>query len=179
MQVHLEAVSRVLVLVPNLRLTQYLIYYHFRILLHVAEAVEHMHGQGCVHLDLKPGNLLIALKGAEQAGRTSAAGTAGEGLEQRLLCQVCDWELSSVNEGVCVKETRRAGGTPGYWSPEQVVELPLTNWLTSAGACNMQAVKAGAMSAYWRKPCLDPPPAAAGERVSRCSDSIPYKRLIH
>jgi hypothetical protein len=33
-------------------------------------------------------------------------------------------------------------------------------------------VKAGAMSAYWRKPCLDPPPmAAAGERVSRCSDS--------
>lgn len=72
----------------------------------VAWAQEHMHKVGTLHLDMKPNNILVRLKGDPRWS-----------LWRRVHCLVCDFGLAAVNiEG---SATGR-GGTPGYWAPELV-----------------------------------------------------------
>jgi len=79
---------------------------HQMIGLQVAWALEHMHKVGTLHLDMKPNNILVRLRGD---GRSP--------LFKRLHCLVCDFGLAAVNiEG---SATGR-GGTPGYWAPELI-----------------------------------------------------------
>ena len=65
----------------------------------VASALEHLHGHGFVHRDVKPGNILI-----------TPDGTA----------KLCDLGLSrSVTPGGTVTATSMVVGTPAYMAPEQ------------------------------------------------------------
>jgi len=68
--------------------------------LQVAQAIEHGHGQGIVHRDIKPGNIMI-----------STEGTA----------KVTDYGLAKRSEGDSGKSTGagKVLGTPYYISPEQ------------------------------------------------------------
>lgn len=79
---------------------------HQMIGLQVAWALEHMHKVGTLHLDMKPNNILVRLRGDNRTP-----------LFKRLHCLVCDFGLAAVNiEG---SATGR-GGTPGYWAPELI-----------------------------------------------------------
>ena len=147
------------------------------ILLQVADAVQHIHSEGAMHLDLKPDNVLVAVcDSIDGTNHTidmyAADGTAA--LETRVLCQLCDWELSSMFEGV--PGARSGGGTPGFWAPEQVTPLPV---LKATTPLSTQAVEHSAMSLYWRQVCLDPQPTPAQpERVSTLSDSWGLATLL-
>lgn len=64
----------------------------------VAVALEHLHAQGLVHRDVKPGNIMLA-----------ADGTA----------KLCDMGLARpLTAGVTVTETEMVVGTPTYMAPE-------------------------------------------------------------
>jgi serine/threonine-protein kinase len=68
--------------------------------LQVARALEHGHGQGIIHRDIKPGNIMISAEG---------------------IAKVTDYGLAKRNEGSSKKSTAagRVMGTPYYISPEQ------------------------------------------------------------
>ena len=73
----------------------------------IAHAVGHVHGQGLVHLDLKPSNILLD----------------GEcdGPWDRVIPRISDFGLSLAEDGGGLTETTMAGirGTPSYMAPEQ------------------------------------------------------------
>ena len=88
-------------------------------------------------------------------------------IEGRIVCQLSDWELVSTFESALNREA--LGGTPGFWSPEQVVPLPA---YSEAKALARHALESCAVDAYWRAVCLDPPPLPpAPECISAASDS--------
>ncbi len=68
-----------------------------RLMRTVAEAVEYAHQVGILHLDLKPGNVLIDERGAPQVGDFGLAHRISEAAEGRVM----------------------AAGTPAYMAPEQ------------------------------------------------------------
>jgi serine/threonine protein kinase len=70
-----------------------------RMMAEVAEALEYAHGQGVVHRDMKPSNLLLS-----QAGRLS----------------VNDFGLARLLEQPGITMTGEFVGTPAYMSPEQI-----------------------------------------------------------
>jgi hypothetical protein len=132
-------------------------------MLQVAEAVEHIHSQGALHLDLKPDNVLVSIPDSVAP------------LHARVACQLCDWELVSRFEHAPAKsrhshsDSHSHGGTPGFWSPEQVVPLPSCR---SASLPAAHALECRAVEAYWRAVCIDPPPVPmVPRRVSASSDS--------
>ena len=147
------------------------------ILLQVANAVQHIHSEGAMHLDLKPDNVLVAVCDSIDGTNHSIDMYAADGtaaLETRVLGQLCDWELSSMFEGV--PGARSGGGTPGFWAPEQVTPLPV---LKATTPLSTQAVEHSAMSSYWRQVCLDPPPTPVQpEKVSTLSDSWGLATLL-
>lgn len=64
----------------------------------VAVALEHLHAQGLVHRDVKPGNIMLATDG---------------------VTKVCDMGLARpLTAGVTVTETEMVVGTPTYMAPE-------------------------------------------------------------
>lgn len=75
-----------------------------------ARAVEHIHANGLLHLDLKPSNILLD-------------GPEGAGWDQ-LVPKVSDFGLSLSHEDMATPETSLNGprGTPPYMAPEQTDE---------------------------------------------------------
>jgi serine/threonine protein kinase len=72
-------------------------------LLQVAMAVQFMHGEGALHLDLKPANVLVQVRPNQDNGAHAQA------LESRVVCQLCDWELVSVYQTQSASECRTGG----------------------------------------------------------------------
>ncbi len=72
------------------------------ILLQAARALGHAHGEGVVHRDVKPANLMINTKGD---------------------LVVSDFGIAKVGESSHLTRTGAAIGTPAYMSPEQVMGL--------------------------------------------------------
>jgi serine/threonine-protein kinase len=73
--------------------------HEFRILRQVAEALDYVHGQGVIHKDIKPENILV---NARQ--------------EARLI----DFSLAQTKLDRLLQFTKRAEGTPLYMAPEQI-----------------------------------------------------------
>jgi len=73
--------------------------YEFRILRQIAEALDYIHGQGVIHKDLKPENVLI-----------------NERSEIRLI----DFSLGQSKMDRVLQFGKRVEGTPLYMAPEQI-----------------------------------------------------------
>ncbi|HVR86009.1 MAG TPA: serine/threonine-protein kinase, partial [Planctomycetota bacterium] len=73
--------------------------HEFRILRQVAEALDFVHGQGVVHKDLKPENVLLNARG-----------------EARLI----DFSLAQTKMDRLLQFSKRVEGTPLYMAPEQI-----------------------------------------------------------
>jgi eukaryotic-like serine/threonine-protein kinase len=90
-----------------------------------AEALDHAHGLGVVHRDVKPSNLMIVLPKRGEvdgpAGRNSsiAARSVSDGRPE-LTIRVMDFGLARRDEGeITVTLDGQVLGTPAYMSPEQ------------------------------------------------------------
>ncbi|WP_331770036.1 serine/threonine-protein kinase [Embleya sp. NBC_00888] len=70
----------------------------------LAEALGSVHAAGLIHRDLKPSNVLLALDGPH----------------------VIDFGISRAAEGTSHTRSGAVVGSPGYMSPEQALEQPLT-----------------------------------------------------
>lgn len=77
-----------------------------QILIDMAEALEHMHENGFMHLDFKPENVLVT--------RNAAV---------RLI----DFDLAQPIPEKPTKSSRKNPGTPAYMPPEQLLGQPLTH----------------------------------------------------
>lgn len=71
------------------------------IALQVARAMQYMHGQGIVHLDLKPSNLYLDMRDPA-----------------RPVCKIGDFNAAMVQKFNRTVSTQRVIGTPGYQAPE-------------------------------------------------------------
>jgi serine/threonine-protein kinase len=77
-----------------------------QILIDMAEALEHMHEVGYMHLDFKPENVLVT--------RNASV---------RLL----DFDLAQQIPEKPFKHSNKNPGTPSYMAPEQLMGLPISN----------------------------------------------------
>lgn len=68
----------------------------------VLDALAHAHAHGVLHLDIKPGNLLLA------------------GLQQPLVPVLTDFGIARVSESEQFRDEQRVTGTPRYMAPEQI-----------------------------------------------------------
>jgi len=84
-----------------------------KVLLPVAEALKHMHDQGFLHRDLKPGNIMI-YRDAIKDGDIDPKGV-------RLM----DFGIAAGKEFTRLTTVGARIGTPTYMSPEQARGLPL------------------------------------------------------
>jgi WD40 repeat protein len=86
-----------------------------RLVEQLAEAVAYMHGQGVLHRDIKPGNILLAPPAAGDGSLDPLAMRLAD-----LSPQLTDFGLAKLTEAV--SQHTRTGtvlGTPAYMAPEQ------------------------------------------------------------
>ncbi len=84
-----------------------------RLFLQVCSAVQHAHQRGVIHRDLKPGNILVAIRDGEPEAKVIDFGLA------KVLA---DDELAARP---LATESGRLLGTPEYMSPEQAAGAPI------------------------------------------------------
>jgi len=77
-----------------------------QILIDMAEGLEHMHGNGFMHLDFKPENVLVT---------------------QNATVKLIDFDLAQQIPEKPTKLTKTNPGTPAYMPPEQLQGLPLSH----------------------------------------------------
>lgn len=87
-----------------------------RLLLPIAEALEHAHRQGIVHRDIKPANILLASGVLERAGDT----IAGRTQPPLAIPRLTDFGLAKFLEsGSGLTASGETMGTPSFMPPEQ------------------------------------------------------------
>ena len=77
-----------------------------QILIDMAEALEHMHTNGFMHLDFKPENVLVTRNGS---------------------VRLVDFDLAQQIPEKPRKMTKKNPGTPAYMAPEQLLGQPITH----------------------------------------------------
>jgi eukaryotic-like serine/threonine-protein kinase len=77
-----------------------------QILIDMAEALEHMHGNGYMHLDFKPENVLVSPNGG---------------------VRLVDFDLAQPIPEKETKLSKKNPGTPAYMAPEQLLGQPISN----------------------------------------------------
>jgi serine/threonine-protein kinase len=77
-----------------------------QILIDMAEALEHMHTNGFMHLDFKPENVLVT---------------------RNASVRLVDFDLAQPIPEKPEKVSKKNPGTPGYMAPEQLLGQPLSN----------------------------------------------------
>jgi WD40 repeat protein len=86
----------------------------------LAEAVQHAHGRGVVHRDLKPGNVLLSFS-RDPEGSTSDVLPSGSRLNE-AVARITDFGLAKILHGDGPDGSTRSRvvvGTPSYMAPEQ------------------------------------------------------------
>ena len=158
----------------------------------VTTALVAAHGEGILHCDLKPGNVLIFQNGAAKVtdfglsrplepNEPSAATTLREFQEASTLAPDTTAPPDSQATTATIRR-RRGGGTPGHMSPEQMRGdlLDARSDLFALGILMIEM-------ATGRNPCLEQllaggpifrPPPAAGARRERPEFGAGYWRLV-
>ena len=77
-----------------------------QILIDMAEALEHMHTNGFMHLDFKPENVLVTRNGS---------------------IRLVDFDLAQPIPEKPAKLSKKNPGTPSYMAPEQLLGQPISN----------------------------------------------------
>ncbi len=77
-----------------------------QILIDMAEALEHMHQNGFMHLDFKPENLLVS---------------------PNASVRLIDFDLAQAIPEKETKLSKKNPGTPSYMAPEQLLAQPISN----------------------------------------------------
>lgn len=151
----------------------------YRLGLEIAEALEAAHSQGVVHLDLKPGNILLTASGSIKLVDFGLARLRPPSVLDGMDTKVDDTSLGGF-----------VAGTPSYMSPEQAEGKPLDarSDIFSFGIVLYELVAgrhafsagsvAGTLTALIRD---EPPPLAAptalARIVARCLRKAPAERF--
>ncbi|MCO5170005.1 MAG: serine/threonine protein kinase, partial [Planctomycetes bacterium] len=139
----------------------------------VARAIDHAHGRGVLHRDLKPGNVLV--------DRTGAAMVTDFGLSREV-----DPRLSAS----ALSRSGAAIGTPGFWPPEQaygrldaigprsdVYGLGATLYALLTGGPPYEAPSLVELMGRMTAP--PPPPSTARPEVPAAVDAAVLRALAH
>ena len=88
-----------------------------RIMEQICKGLQVAHDAGVVHRDLKPGNLIIALRGGEEAAYTQSRSLPPNLANAQV--KITDFGIAKAIADAGVTMTNAFSGTPGYMAPEQ------------------------------------------------------------